>query len=680
MALTTSPPNGSDTFSALFVAYYEVTANGSYSFLYSNIDDAFQFSVNNSPLSSYGLFSGGTLNLTLTAGTNKFVWGYANTASHGAGFRFLPQNGGKFYVPANFSSLVGTKLENLPNSVSTAGLQEGIKGFVYNSTLSGLIPLSADIPCPNALFDTASAINFSDTNATISTWPTLLINCAIPDNTPQIYWSTVNVAGSPTQTITIPAGIVDPAQQTITVQLTSGATGNDNTTNSFFSYALIPCSWKNPDGLAARTNWDGVKEWRFSQPVTNPVLAIYSLGQPGNRLTLSTSASSWKLICNSSTPSNQLCINFDNSYISGAEGYGIILFPGTYTSISIVSDKPESWTNYAWGAAATTFTDNVSSCVSCCLALPTTPTPTPVPTPTPTCWLSECEGINFPYSKVEPNQIIPVSVSFKNTGNVAWTNQEYFRLGSQDPQDNVTWGLRRVLLPLSAAPLKTLTFNFEVTAPSVAGIYPFSWKMLSETIPGVNVGGWFGETCTLSVEVGPPCIDNMPLTAAPFSLYPAELPSLAEFVECPIQYSSIPKRDGMQPEFGEPLIPVEPFDPTNYSPFVFTCNFKVNPTNFTTQIGNNGFGFPTTINCDSAIQSIAHDCYLALECGNDSSCSAPLMQEQSNTLGDGRFAAPCINQIIFDEECYLVIEEDGVTPFEVEENTNYFIVNCIEDN
>jgi hypothetical protein len=91
----------------------------------------------------------------------------------------------------------------------------------------------------------------------------------------------------------------------------------------------------------------------------------------------------------------------------------------------------------------------------------------------------------------------PVSITVQNTGATVWTSSEKYRLGSQNPTDNVIWGgFNRVLLPASVDPGGTVTFNFKVTAPSSPGTYNFQWRMLQE---GVQ---WFGSlTQNLQFEV-----------------------------------------------------------------------------------------------------------------------------------------------------------------------------------
>lgn len=83
-------------------------------------------------------------------------------------------------------------------------------------------------------------------------------------------------------------------------------------------------------------------------------------------------------------------------------------------------------------------------------------------------------------------QSYAASITFQNTGWKAWTSQEAYRLGSQGPTDNSTWGTGRVELASSVAPGANTTFNFTVRAPLTAGTKLFQWRMVRDGV------AWFG--------------------------------------------------------------------------------------------------------------------------------------------------------------------------------------------
>lgn len=91
-------------------------------------------------------------------------------------------------------------------------------------------------------------------------------------------------------------------------------------------------------------------------------------------------------------------------------------------------------------------------------------------------------------------QSVAVAVTMRNTGNSVWVRNGNlgYKLGSQNPQDNVTWGTNRVMLGTSDAigPGQVKTWSFNVTAPASSGTYNFQWRVLEETIE------WFGAFST----------------------------------------------------------------------------------------------------------------------------------------------------------------------------------------
>jgi len=100
---------------------------------------------------------------------------------------------------------------------------------------------------------------------------------------------------------------------------------------------------------------------------------------------------------------------------------------------------------------------------------------------------------------VLPGQTFNATITFKNEGTSSWTNNgaNAYKLGSQSPQDNTTWGTNRVLLPSSPIPSgQNVTFTFPATAPVTPGNYTFAWQMVQE---GVQ---WFGTTFSTTVHVG----------------------------------------------------------------------------------------------------------------------------------------------------------------------------------
>ncbi|MBK8147170.1 MAG: hypothetical protein IPK58_02855 [Acidobacteria bacterium] len=92
-----------------------------------------------------------------------------------------------------------------------------------------------------------------------------------------------------------------------------------------------------------------------------------------------------------------------------------------------------------------------------------------------------------------------VMVAFKNIGTTTWTAGAY-GLSSQNPLDNMTWGINRAFLSTTTAPGETAFVTFNVAAPAVPGIYNFQWKTWQQ---GVAHFGAFSPTVAVEVIAKP---------------------------------------------------------------------------------------------------------------------------------------------------------------------------------
>lgn len=88
---------------------------------------------------------------------------------------------------------------------------------------------------------------------------------------------------------------------------------------------------------------------------------------------------------------------------------------------------------------------------------------------------------------MEAGRTYNVAVQMRNTGSNTWTAGAHYNLGSQNPQDNSTWAMARVVVPSSVTPGTAVTFNFTITAPSTPGAYNFQWRMVQDFVE------WFGD-------------------------------------------------------------------------------------------------------------------------------------------------------------------------------------------
>lgn len=90
-----------------------------------------------------------------------------------------------------------------------------------------------------------------------------------------------------------------------------------------------------------------------------------------------------------------------------------------------------------------------------------------------------------------------VTLKVLNRGTTTWSagGATPYRLGSQRPQDNTTWGTSRVELPHSVAPTQSVDFVFPVKAPGNGGEFPMGWRMVRESMH------WFGELEARIIQV-----------------------------------------------------------------------------------------------------------------------------------------------------------------------------------
>lgn len=90
----------------------------------------------------------------------------------------------------------------------------------------------------------------------------------------------------------------------------------------------------------------------FSEAVTDPTIALWSLGSAGTTATFDFTAGETFSI-QACGPSNLggTCISQNGQTVSGSESAGTIQFTGTYTSLSFTTPTYEYWYDFSVGAA-----------------------------------------------------------------------------------------------------------------------------------------------------------------------------------------------------------------------------------------------------------------------------------------------------------------------------------------
>ena len=117
-------------------------------------------------------------------------------------------------------------------------------------------------------------------------------------------------------------------------------------------------------------------------------------------------------------------------------------------------------------------------------------------------WLTQVIDAPFIQGRghwVKPGSQFNCTINVTNRGD-PWYPGARYKLGSWNPQDNLTWGLGRVdldswLADVGPSP-RGAAVDFTVTAPSAEGEYRFSWRMVQE---GVE---WFGEWTDFGEYIG----------------------------------------------------------------------------------------------------------------------------------------------------------------------------------
>lgn len=162
---------------------------------------------------------------------------------------------------------------------------------------------------------------------------------------------------------------------------------------------------------------------------------------------------------------------------------------------------------------------------------------------------------------MEAGKTYTISITMKNTGTSTWQsislendnsdvlNKRRYFLGTQSPQDNMIWGLKRVPLPITerVLPGQEHTFAFSITAPRSAGTQEFQWQMVEEGRE------WFGEKTPLQQIIVKTEQHLLSASPNPCTVYPGQ-------TQCAVTLSW-PRTD----EYGHPFVQLWNQDDANVS-------------------------------------------------------------------------------------------------------------------
>jgi hypothetical protein len=156
------------------------------------------------------------------------------------------------------------------------------------------------------------------------------VNC----NPSQLSWSTVNTINSST-------AIASIGSNSITINNTSGGLFS---TSNVYNGGVFPSQYNLPiNNLTLANNISGLFTFCFNTPVSNPQIAIASIGNPGLPVPINTSVP-YQVIWEGPGMSF-----INNQSLVGQEGYCIIVFPGTHQCISFDYLTSEHYCNIVFG-------------------------------------------------------------------------------------------------------------------------------------------------------------------------------------------------------------------------------------------------------------------------------------------------------------------------------------------
>lgn len=162
----------------------------------------------------------------------------------------------------------------------------------------------------------------------------------IDEGSEKYHWSNVATVSGNTAT-----GIINGVGYTYTSSQPITETGYFQQANDF------PAQYEVPGYLSIQNIYTTTNTITFDSPIENPVLAFSSLGSQGNRVSVNFSEAVqgiWGFFAFLSGPRQ----------LYGTEGRAVVLFPGTYTSITFTHLQQEFYSNIRVGQRIATDTDD----------------------------------------------------------------------------------------------------------------------------------------------------------------------------------------------------------------------------------------------------------------------------------------------------------------------------------
>jgi hypothetical protein len=180
---------------------------------------------------------------------------------------------------------------------------------------------------------------------------------AAPQVAVEQYWvdwtsATPGQNGSAVGTLTAPSGrqvTVSYAGEVMAAQ-TKGGTNYWNPATAYTTNNVVANAPPAADIIQLNGGNTRVNTITFSEPITNPVMAIVSLGAPSAPCTYNFDAEFDLLSSGHGYWGNGPLAKLPGNILEGREGHGVIQFRGTFSKISWTVPKAEHWHGFQVGA------------------------------------------------------------------------------------------------------------------------------------------------------------------------------------------------------------------------------------------------------------------------------------------------------------------------------------------
>lgn len=180
----------------------------------------------------------------------------------------------------------------------------------------------------------------------------LLVSCMVGMANASTVWTdwtdaTVGATGSATGTLG--TSIVNYSGQVLNATI-NGTTNIWNPDTTYIGGFIDTSPDTIGDVIGMNGYYSAVSTLSFSEPIFNPVIAIWSLGNPSSGASFSFTETPTFQVGGPNSIYGGSSIRVNGNTVTGEEGNGVILFEGEYNSLSWTSTY-ESWYGFTVGSS-----------------------------------------------------------------------------------------------------------------------------------------------------------------------------------------------------------------------------------------------------------------------------------------------------------------------------------------